>query len=173
MSDSAISMDGVWKKFRRGERHDSLRDLLPAVVRRVVRGPNPAGELLAGDFWALRDVSFEIPTGDALGIIGHTDSRYAPTYARMLGRPLHVTDGEVASFHWSMAFNLPAGVYEVGYHIAEAAGGYHDHKSRAYLVTVGDDPRVTGESFVDLRLEARRLDGRAVQTFRADPVLRP
>jgi len=26
MSEVMIAFDGVWKKFRRGERHDSLRD---------------------------------------------------------------------------------------------------------------------------------------------------
>ena len=32
-----ISVEGVWKKFRRGERHDSLRDLLPSLARRFAR----------------------------------------------------------------------------------------------------------------------------------------
>ena len=31
MSRPAVVFDGVWKKFRRGERHDSLRDLIPAL----------------------------------------------------------------------------------------------------------------------------------------------
>ena len=33
--DAGIVFDGVWKKFRRGERHDSLRDLIPAVLTRL------------------------------------------------------------------------------------------------------------------------------------------
>jgi hypothetical protein len=68
-----------------------------------------------------------------------------------------------------MAFNLPAGVYEIGYHVGEAGGGYHDYKSRGIIVTVGDDPRVKGESFFDLRLEERRHNGRVLESVRADP----
>ena len=52
-----------------------------------------------------------------------------------------------------MAFNLPAGVYEIGYHIGDIAGGYHEHQSRSCIVTVGDDPRVKGEAYVALELD--------------------
>ncbi len=65
-----VLFDRVWKKFRRGELHDSLRDLIPALARRLVgKGPNRA-ELEKGDFWAVKDVSFEVTPGEALGIIG-------------------------------------------------------------------------------------------------------
>ena len=57
MSDSLVVFDGVWKKFRRGERHDSLRDLIPSVARREFRARR-ASELEHEEFWALRDVSF-------------------------------------------------------------------------------------------------------------------
>jgi lipopolysaccharide transport system ATP-binding protein len=69
MSRPAVVFDGVWKKFRKGERHDSLRDLIPATIARLVR-PRPAGELQDQEFWAVKDVSFEVKPGEALGIIG-------------------------------------------------------------------------------------------------------
>ena len=69
-SDAGIEFDHVWKKFRIGERHDSLRDLLPAITRRLM-GRSPArDQLRENDFWALTDVSFRVRPGDTLGIIG-------------------------------------------------------------------------------------------------------
>lgn len=65
----ALRMDHVYKRFRRGEIHDSLRDLLPALVRRRI-GPRPEA-LQPEEFWALEDVCFEVRKGEAFGIIGH------------------------------------------------------------------------------------------------------
>src|SRR5688572_12644807 len=66
MGDSSIVVcDSVWKKFQQGERHDSLRDLIPAVTRRLLRRAKNE-ELGRQEFWAVKDVSFEVRRGEAL-----------------------------------------------------------------------------------------------------------
>jgi lipopolysaccharide transport system ATP-binding protein len=77
VAEPLIEFDGVWKKFRRGEHHDSLRDLIPAVVKRLSgRGAKAASAsaIDEDEFWVLREVSFAVRPGHALGIIGANGS---------------------------------------------------------------------------------------------------
>jgi lipopolysaccharide transport system ATP-binding protein len=91
MGEPAVVFDRVWKKFRRGERHDSLRDLFPSLVRRMVRR-QPSGDLADQEFWALQDVSFEASRGEALGIIGPNGAGKS-TSLKLLTKILRPTRG--------------------------------------------------------------------------------
>ena len=90
MPESVIAFDGVWKKFRRGEHHDSLRDLVPALVRRFPSRREPTLE--ADEFWVLQNVSFEVKPGQALGIIGPNGAGKS-TALKVLTRILRPTRG--------------------------------------------------------------------------------
>jgi ABC-type polysaccharide/polyol phosphate transport system ATPase subunit len=64
MADNAISVEGLWKRFRLY--HEKNQYLKSAVMK----GRRAKYE----DFWALKDVSFEVPHGQVFGIIGSNGS---------------------------------------------------------------------------------------------------
>jgi len=94
MTQQALELRGVYKKFRRGERHDSLRDLLPALARRAVRGVTGAATLKEQEFWALEDISYSVEKGEAVGIIGHNGAGKS-TMLKLLSGILYPTQGEI------------------------------------------------------------------------------
>ena len=90
---AAIEVDQVWKKFKRGERVDSLRELLSNMIHGLV-SKDARAELRGSEFWALRDVSFHVDPGEALGVIGPNGAGKS-TMLRLLTRILRPTSGRV------------------------------------------------------------------------------
>ena len=71
MSDIAFEMDHVYKKFKKGQMYDCLRDLVPALVKSAFRrNSGQENNLQEREFWALQDIAFQVKKGEALGIIG-------------------------------------------------------------------------------------------------------
>jgi homopolymeric O-antigen transport system ATP-binding protein len=89
-----VLFEHVWKKFRRGERHDSLRDLIPSTIRRLT-GTRGEAALKKDEFWAVRDVSFQVEAGEALGIIGPNGAGKS-TALKLLTRILRPNEGHCA-----------------------------------------------------------------------------
>ncbi len=85
----AVRFEHVSKKYRLGTGHSSLRDLLTRPFAKV-RGQAEEDQIL----WALKDVSFEIPHGSALGLIGPNGSGKTTTL-KVLSKITQQTSGNI------------------------------------------------------------------------------
>ena len=85
-----VRAEGVWKRFLlRKDRADSVGQLLMQMIPGRSR-PKPE------PFWALQDVSFEMPDGQSLGIIGRNGSGKS-TLLKLITRTMQPTRGRIAS----------------------------------------------------------------------------
>ncbi len=110
MSEIALEFDHVWKKFKKGEIHDSLRDLIPALTKGIF-SRNGKGTLEEREFWAVKDVSFQVKRGEALGIIGPNGAGKS-TILKLLSKILRPNRGRILT-HGRMSALIEVGA---GFH---------------------------------------------------------
>ena len=101
MSDPVIRVTNLGKKYQLGRKsqetalfgHPSLRETLTQGVQRLFdrRG---GGRRSGEEFWALRDISFEVGQGEVIGIIGRNGAGKS-TLLKILSRITEPTTGKV------------------------------------------------------------------------------
>lgn len=103
MSKYAIEIDNLGKKYHIAaskQSSDSLASLLFSAFKRPVlrignllRGNTTGAADLDQDFWALRNVSFNVEHGETVGVIGHNGAGKS-TLLKLLSRITYPTEGQ-------------------------------------------------------------------------------
>lgn len=94
---NSVAIEGLGKRYQLGVTHaHTMRDLLSnstARVRQFFRNsPHEAKE--PNEFWALKDVTFDVAPGQVVGIVGHNGAGKS-TLLKVLSRITWPTEGQV------------------------------------------------------------------------------
>ena len=102
VTSSVIRVTGLGKKYRIGatlQQYRTVRESLSGAIRAPIRAGfrvmhGQGVHVARPEFWALRDISFEVKRGEVLGIIGRNGAGKS-TLLKLLSRITEPTSGEI------------------------------------------------------------------------------
>ncbi len=165
----AVRVEGIGKRYRIGmaaERHDTLRDTIAHMAKSPIRNLKKLRKLAvfsdaeedpADILWALRDISFEVRHGEALGIIGRNGAGKS-TLLKVLSRITKPTEGR-AVVHGRVGSLLEVGT------------GFHQELTGRENVYLNGSVLGMDRDYID-RMFDEIVDFAGVQRFIDTPVKR-
>lgn len=89
--NNVIEFNHVWKKYKKGEKINSLRDAIPNLFRQI---SSKNMELAEREFWVTKDVHFHIKRGEVVGIMGPNGAGKS-TVLKLLSRIIQPNKGNI------------------------------------------------------------------------------